>query len=196
MAEPVADIALIGLAVMGQNIILNMNDHGFVVCAYNRTTEKVDAFLANEAKGTNIVGAHSLEEMVAKLKKPRRVMLLVKAGSAVDAFIEKLIPLLDKGDIIIDGGNSEYQDSRRRCASLAEKGLLFVGSGVSGGEEGARYGPSLMPGGNPDAWPHIQPIFQVLINILLTFGPKIPMRHRLAKFFKLVRLRLKVEQMF
>jgi len=162
MSEPVADIALIGLAVMGQNIILNMNDHGFVVCAYNRTTEKVDAFLNNEAKGTKIVGAHSLEEMVSKLKKPRRVMLLVKAGAAVDAFIDKLVPLLDKGDIIIDGGNSEYQDSRRRCSTLEEKGILFVGSGVSGGEEGARYGPSLMPGGNPAAWPHLQPIFQAI----------------------------------
>lgn len=161
-SEPVADIALIGLAVMGQNIILNMNDHGFVVCAYNRTTAKVDAFLENEAKGTKVVGAHSLEEMVAKLKTPRRVMLLVKAGAAVDAFIDKLVPLLEKGDIIIDGGNSEYQDSRRRCASLAEKGFLFVGSGVSGGEEGARYGPSLMPGGNPEAWPHIRPIFQAI----------------------------------
>jgi 6-phosphogluconate dehydrogenase len=168
MTEPVADIALIGLAVMGQNIILNMNDHGFVVCAYNRTTEKVDNFLANEAKGTKVVGAHSLEEMVAKLKKPRRVMLLVKAGAAVDAFIDKLVPLLDKGDIIIDGGNSEYQDSQRRCTSLSEKGLLFVGSGVSGGEEGARYGPSLMPGGNPEAWPHLRPIFQVK-NYFLNF---------------------------
>jgi len=162
MSEPVADIALIGLAVMGQNIILNMNDNGFVVCAYNRTTEKVDAFLNNEAKGTKIVGAHSLEEMVSKLKKPRRVMLLVKAGAAVDAFIDKLVPLLGKGDIIIDGGNSEYQDSIRRCSSLQEKGMLFVGSGVSGGEEGARYGPSIMPGGNPAAWPHIQPIFQAI----------------------------------
>ena len=161
MAEPVADIALIGLAVMGQNIILNMNDHGFVVCAYNRTTSKVDDFLNNEAKGTKIVGAHSMQEMVQKLKKPRRVMMLVKAGSAVDAFIDQLVPLLDKGDIIIDGGNSEYQDSRRRCTALAEKGILFVGSGVSGGEEGARYGPSLMPGGNPEAWEHIRPIFQV-----------------------------------
>jgi len=158
--EPVADIALIGLAVMGQNLILNMNDHGFVVCAYNRTVEKVDAFLNNEAKGTKVVGAHSLEEMVAKLKRPRRVMLLVKAGSAVDAFIDKLVPLLEAGDIIIDGGNSEYQDTNRRCASLEEKGILYVGSGVSGGEEGARYGPSLMPGGNPKAWPHIKPIFQ------------------------------------
>jgi len=158
--EAVADIALIGLAVMGQNLILNMNDHGFVVCAYNRTTEKVDAFLNNEAKGTKVVGAHSLEEMVAKLKRPRRVMMLVKAGSAVDAFIDKLIPLLEPGDIIIDGGNSEYQDTNRRCADLEAKGILYVGSGVSGGEEGARYGPSLMPGGNPKAWPHIKDIFQ------------------------------------
>lgn len=160
MAEPVADIALIGLAVMGQNLILNMNDHGFVVCAYNRTTEKVDRFLANEAKGTKVVGAHSIKEMVSKLKKPRRVMMLVKAGSAVDAFIDQLVPLLEKGDIIIDGGNSEYTDSIRRAKSLAEKGLLFIGSGVSGGEDGARYGPSLMPGGHPDAWPSVKAIFQ------------------------------------
>ena len=155
-----ADIALIGLAVMGQNLILNMNDHGFVVCAYNRTTEKVDRFLANEAKGTKIIGAHSIQEMVSKLKKPRRVMLLVKAGSAVDDFIEQLLPHLEKGDIIIDGGNSEYVDSQRRTAYLESKGILFVGSGVSGGEEGARYGPSLMPGGNPAAWPAIKDIFQ------------------------------------
>lgn len=160
--KPVADIALIGLAVMGQNIILNMNDHGFVVCAYNRSTDKVDRFLENEAKGTKIVGAHSLEEMVAKLKRPKRVMMLVKAGAAVDGFIDKIVPLLDFGDIIIDGGNSEYQDSIRRCKALAEKGILFVGSGVSGGEEGARYGPSIMPGGNPEAWPHIRPIFQAI----------------------------------
>uniref|UniRef100_H2XQE7 6-phosphogluconate dehydrogenase NADP-binding domain-containing protein n=1 Tax=Ciona intestinalis TaxID=7719 RepID=H2XQE7_CIOIN len=155
-----ADIALIGLAVMGQNIILNMNDHGFVVCAFNRTVEKVERFLANEAKGTKIIGGTSLEDMVAKLKKPRRVMMLVKAGAAVDAFIDKLVPLLEPGDIIIDGGNSEYIDSIRRCKSLEEKGLLFVGSGVSGGEDGARYGPSLMPGGSPKAWPHIKDIFQ------------------------------------
>merc|ERR1712025_455802 len=142
--------------------ILNMNDHGFKVCAYNRTTEKVDEFLKNEAKGTEVVGAHSLQEMVAKLKKPRRVMILVKAGAAVDAFIEKLLPLLEKGDIIIDGGNSEYQDTVRRVKDLEEKGILFVGSGVSGGEEGARYGPSLMPGGNPAAWPAIKPIFQAI----------------------------------
>lgn len=155
-----ADIALIGLAVMGQNLILNMDDHGYVVCAYNRTTEKVDQFLANEAKGTKVIGAHSLSEMVSKLKKPRRIMLLVKAGSAVDDFINKIVPLLEKDDIIIDGGNSEYVDSQRRCKSLAEKGILFVGSGVSGGEEGARYGPSLMPGGNSLAWPAIKDIFQ------------------------------------
>uniref|UniRef100_A0A8C6XYE1 6-phosphogluconate dehydrogenase, decarboxylating n=1 Tax=Naja naja TaxID=35670 RepID=A0A8C6XYE1_NAJNA len=158
MAE--ADIALIGLAVMGQNLILNMNDHGFVVCAFNRTVSKVDDFLAKEAKGTKVIGAHSLEEMVSKLKKPRRVMLLVKAGSAVDDFINKLVPLLSHGDIIIDGGNSEYRDTTRRCKELKEKGILFVGSGVSGGEEGARYGPSLMPGGAKEAWPHIKTIFQ------------------------------------
>merc|ERR1711887_150522 len=146
----------------GQNLILNMNDHGFKVVAYNRTTSKVDDFLNNEAKGTNVVGAHSLEEMVGKLKRPRRVMILVKAGAAVDAFIDKLVPLLDHGDIIIDGGNSEYQDSQRRTTALSEKGILFVGSGVSGGEEGARYGPSLMPGGNPSAWPAIKPIFQAI----------------------------------
>lgn len=162
MGEPVADIALIGLAVMGQNLILNMNDHGFVVCAYNRTTDKVKSFLDNEAKGTKVIGAFSLEEMVGKLKKPRRVMMLVKAGTAVDAFIDKLVPLLSSGDIIIDGGNSEYQDTQRRTVDLEKKGILFVGSGVSGGEEGARYGPSLMPGGNPKAWPYIKNIFQAI----------------------------------
>ncbi|XP_077998003.1 6-phosphogluconate dehydrogenase, decarboxylating-like [Glandiceps talaboti] len=156
----VADIGLIGLAVMGQNLILNMNDHGFVVCAFNRTVEKVDRFLANEAKGTKVIGAHSLEEMVSKLKKPRRVMMLVKAGAAVDAFVDKLVPLMEAGDIIIDGGNSEYTDTIRRCKALKEKGILYCGSGVSGGEDGARYGPSLMPGGAPEAWPHIKDIFQ------------------------------------
>lgn len=137
-----------------------MNDHGYTVCAYNRTTSKVDDFLANEAKGTQIVGAHSVEELCAKLKRPRKVMLLVKAGSAVDAFIEQLLPFLEEGDIIIDGGNSHFPDSIRRAKELEGKGILFVGSGVSGGEEGARYGPSLMPGGNPKAWPHIKNIFQ------------------------------------
>jgi len=154
------DIGLIGLAVMGQNLILNMNDKGFTVIAYNRTTSKVDSFLANEAKGTNVQGAHSIEELVAKLKRPRKIILLVKAGSAVDDFIAQLTPHLEKGDIIIDGGNSHYPDTVRRVQELEVKGLLFVGSGVSGGEEGARHGPSLMPGGSPDAWPAIKEIFQ------------------------------------
>ena len=158
--EPKGDIALIGLAVMGQNLILNMNDHGFTVVAYNRTVTKVDAFLAKEAKGTKVLGARSIPEMISLLKKPRRVMMLVKAGSAVDDFIEQLLPHLEKGDIIIDGGNSLYEDSIRRTKALEAKGILFVGSGVSGGEEGARRGPSLMPGGNPKAWPFIKEIFQ------------------------------------
>jgi 6-phosphogluconate dehydrogenase len=158
--EPKADIALIGLAVMGQNLILNMNDHGFTVVAYNRTVAKVDEFLAKEAKGTNVVGAHSVEEMVAKLKKPRRVMLMVKAGKPVDEFIEQVLPHLEKGDIIIDGGNSLFEDTNRRTKYLEERGLLFIGTGVSGGEEGARNGPSIMPGGSPAAWPHVKNIFQ------------------------------------
>ncbi|ORX70406.1 6-phosphogluconate dehydrogenase, decarboxylating [Basidiobolus meristosporus CBS 931.73] len=160
--EPVADIAVIGLAVMGQNLILNMNDNGFVVCAYNRTVSKVDDFLANEAKGTKIVGAHSIEEMCKKLKRPRKVMLMVKAGAAVDAFIEQIVPFLEEGDIIIDGGNSHYPDTIRRTKALEAKGLYYVGSGVSGGEEGARYGPSMMPGGSIQAWEHVKPIFQAV----------------------------------
>lgn len=160
MSDKKGDLALIGLAVMGQNLILNMNDHGFTVVAFNRTVSKVEEFIANEAKGTKVIGATSMENMVSLLKKPRRVMLLVKAGQAVDDFIAKLVPLLEKGDIIIDGGNSEYRDTNRRCQELAKKGLLYVGSGVSGGEDGARYGPSLMPGGSPEAWPHIKDIFQ------------------------------------
>jgi 6-phosphogluconate dehydrogenase len=160
MSEGQSDIALIGLAVMGQNFILNMNDHGFKVTAYNRTTEKVDRFMANEAKGTNIFGAHSIEEMVKSLKRPRRVMLLVKAGPVVDKFIEQIVPHLEPGDIIIDGGNSEWGDSNRRAKELEEKGLLYVGTGVSGGEEGARFGPSLMPGGSEAAWAHVKDIFQ------------------------------------
>ncbi|KAJ2954550.1 hypothetical protein O0L34_g2834 [Tuta absoluta] len=162
MASPQADIALIGLAVMGQNLILNMNDHGFVVCAYNRTVSKVNEFLNNEAKNTKIIGATSLEDMVAKLKKPRKVMLLVKAGFAVDEFVKKLIPLLEKGDIIIDGGNSQYTDTQRWCKELASTGIHYIGMGVSGGEDGARYGPSLMPGGHAAAWPHVKPIFQAI----------------------------------
>ena len=160
--QPTGDIALIGLAVMGQNLILNMNDHGFTVVAYNRTTEKVDQFLANEAKGTKVQGAHSIEEMVSKLNPPRRVMLLVKAGKPVDEFIEQLIPHLSPGDIIIDGGNSLFDDTIRRTKYVESKGLLYIGTGVSGGEEGARRGPSIMPGGSPAAWPHVKPIFQAV----------------------------------
>lgn len=145
---------------MGQNLVLNMNDHGFVVSVYNRTVSKVDDFLANEAKGTQILGAHSIQEFVSHLKRPRRVMLLVKAGQAVDDFIEQLLPYLEPGDIIIDGGNSLYQDSMRRTAYLESKGFQFIGTGVSGGEEGARRGPSIMPGGSKSAWPHVKDIFQ------------------------------------
>lgn len=158
--QPTADIALIGLAVMGQNLILNMNDHGFTVVAYNRTVSKVDEFLNKEARGTNVIGAHSIEEMVGALKRPRRVMMLVKAGAPVDEFIEQLLPHLQPGDIIIDGGNSLYQDTMRRTKYVESKGLLYIGTGVSGGEEGARRGPSIMPGGSPAAWPHVKEIFQ------------------------------------
>lgn len=155
-----ADIGLIGLAVMGQNLVLNMNDHGYTVAVYNRTVSKVDDFLAGSAYGTKVIGAHTLEEFVQKLKRPRRIMLMVKAGDPVDEFIDLCVPLLEPGDIIIDGGNSLFTDSIRRCKALKEKGLLFIGAGISGGEEGARHGPSIMPGGNIDAWPHIKEIFQ------------------------------------
>ena len=157
---PQGDIGLIGLAVMGQNLVLNMNDHGYTVVVYNRTTSKVDDFLANEAKGTKIQGAHSIEELVAKLKRPRRIMMLVKAGQPVDDFIAQITPHLEPGDIIIDGGNSLFDDTNRRQRELEAKGLLFIGTGVSGGEEGARRGPSIMPGGSPAAWPHVKEIFQ------------------------------------
>ena len=160
--EAKADIALIGLAVMGQNLILNMDDHGYTVVAFNRTTAKVDEFLANEAKGTKVLGAHSREEMVAQLKTPRRVMMLVKAGKPVDDFIEQLIPHLEAGDIIIDGGNSLFGDTNRRQKYVESKGLLYIGTGVSGGEEGARHGPSIMPGGSPAAWPHVKDILQAV----------------------------------
>jgi len=160
--EPQGDIALIGLAVMGQNLILNMNDHGYTVVAFNRTVSKVDDFLQKEAKGSKVLGAHSIEEMVRLLKKPRRVMLMVKAGAAVDEFIEQILPHLEPGDIVIDGGNSLFEDTNRRVKYLESKGLLYVGTGVSGGEEGARRGPSIMPGGSPKAWPHVQPIFQAI----------------------------------
>lgn len=155
-----ADIGLVGLAVMGQNLVLNMADHGYHVCVYNRSKEKTDDFIQNRVEGRPISGASTLEELVGCLKAPRKVMLMVKAGEVVDSFIDQLVPLLDKGDMIIDGGNSLYTDSTRRTQALKEKGILFVGTGVSGGEEGARTGPSIMPGGNPEAWSSVKPIFQ------------------------------------
>jgi 6-phosphogluconate dehydrogenase len=160
MQKEICDIGLIGLAVMGQNLVLNMNDHGYRVAVFNRTISKVDDFINDEAKGTQVVGTHSISELIDALKKPRRVMLMVKAGETVDHMIDSLLPHLEKEDIIIDGGNSLYTDTNRRTKSLAEKGILFIGTGVSGGEEGARFGPSIMPGGNPSAWPHVKEIFQ------------------------------------
>ena len=158
--KELSDIGLIGLAVMGENLVLNMESKGFRVSVFNRTVEKVDKFMEGRGKGKNIYGAHSLEDFVGSLKAPRRVFLMVKAGQAVDDFIEKLIPVLDPGDIIIDGGNSHFPDTARRTAYVESKGLLYIGTGVSGGEEGALKGPSMMPGGSPAAWPHVKPIFQ------------------------------------
>ena len=155
-----SDIGLIGLAVMGENLVLNMESKGFRVSVFNRTVEKVDRFMEGRGKGLNIYGAHSLEDFVASLERPRKVFLMVKAGAAVDAFIDRLIPLLEPGDIIIDGGNTHFPDTTRRTAYVESKGLLYVGTGVSGGEEGALKGPSLMPGGSPAAWPFVKPIFQ------------------------------------
>jgi 6-phosphogluconate dehydrogenase len=160
MVDNTCDIGLIGLAVMGQNLVLNMNDHGYKVAVFNRTVSKVDEFINNQAKGTHVRGAHSIEEMCRLLKTPRRVMMMVKAGQVVDQTIDQIVPHLEKGDIIIDGGNSLYTDSERRNKDLAEKGILFVGTGVSGGEDGARHGPSIMPGGNPEAWPHVKDILR------------------------------------
>lgn len=157
---PQADIGLIGLAVMGQNLALNINDHGFTIAVFNRTTSKVDEFLQGPAKGTKIIGTHTIQEFIQSLKRPRRVMLMVKAGEPVDEFIDHVLPFLEKGDIIIDGGNSLFTDTNRRCRALKAKGILYVGAGISGGEEGARHGPSIMPGGNPEAWPHVKDIFQ------------------------------------
>ncbi len=155
-----ADIGLVGLAVMGQNLVLNMNDHGYNVAVYNRTKARVDEFLSGGARGTRVQGTHSLAELTHVLKRPRRVMLLVKAGDPVDAYIDRLLPLLEAGDIIIDGGNSNYLDTIRRTRYVEDHGLLYIGTGVSGGEEGARHGPSIMPGGSPAAWPHVRHIFQ------------------------------------
>ncbi|UTF61624.1 decarboxylating NADP(+)-dependent phosphogluconate dehydrogenase [Gilvimarinus sp. DA14] len=158
--KTLSDIGLVGLAVMGENLILNMESKGFTVTAYNRSVEKVTNFIEGRAKGKNIRGAESIEELVNSLEKPRKIMLMVKAGAPVDAFIEQLIPHLDKGDIIIDGGNTHFPDTNRRVEYLREKGIHFIGAGVSGGEEGALIGPSIMPGGAPEAWEYVKPIFQ------------------------------------
>jgi len=157
-----ADIGLVGLAVMGENLVLNMESHGYTCAVFNRTTSKVDEFIEGRGKGKKFIGTHSLQDLVKALKKPRKVMLMVKAGDVVDKFIDSLVPLLEKGDIIIDGGNSHYADSDRRTKALESKGLFFIGTGVSGGEEGALKGPSIMPGGSPDAWPHVKAIFQAI----------------------------------
>lgn len=157
-----ADIGIIGLGVMGENLVLNMESKGFIVAVYNRTTQKVTDFLNGRAKGKNIIGTYSLEELVQALKKPRLVMLMVKAGKPVDDFIEALLPCLDKGDIIIDGGNSNFKDTIRRTAFVESQGLYYIGTGISGGEEGALLGPSIMPGGSPQAWPAVKPIFQAI----------------------------------
>jgi 6-phosphogluconate dehydrogenase len=157
-----ADIGLVGLAVMGENLVLNMESHGYTVSVFNRTVDKVDHFINGRAKGLKIVGTHSIKDLVGTLKTPRKVMLMVKAGKPVDEFIEMLIPYLEKGDIIIDGGNSHFPDTIRRTKYLESKGMLYIGTGVSGGEEGALKGPSIMPGGSPAAWPHVKPIFQAI----------------------------------
>jgi 6-phosphogluconate dehydrogenase len=162
MAPANADIGLIGLAVMGENLVLNMESHGYTVAVFNRTRARVDDFLAGRAKGKHIVGCHSVKELVAALKKPRKVMMMVKAGPAVDQVIEEVAPLLEPGDILIDGGNTHYPDTTRRTKALKARGLLYIGTGVSGGEEGALRGPSIMPGGDPAAWPHVKPIFQAI----------------------------------
>ncbi len=157
-----ADIGLIGLAVMGQNLVLNIADHGFSVAVYNRSAEKTEAFLAGEAQEKPIIGASSIEELCNKLTSPRKIMLMVKAGEVVDSLIEQVLPQLDAGDIIIDGGNSLYVDTERRTQYCQDNGILYLGIGVSGGEEGARFGPSLMPGGNKAAWPLVSDIFQAI----------------------------------
>ncbi|MBA3484265.1 MAG: decarboxylating NADP(+)-dependent phosphogluconate dehydrogenase [Pirellulales bacterium] len=156
------DIGLIGLAVMGENLALNIESRGYKVAVFNRTTEKVDEFINGRAKGKNFVGCHSLKELVDSLKAPRKVLMMVKAGAPVDDLLGQLLPLMSKGDIPMDGGNSEFQDTERRTKTLEEQGFLYVGTGVSGGEEGALLGPSMMPGGSPAAWPHIKPIFQAI----------------------------------
>ena len=155
-----SDLGLIGLAVMGENLVMNMESKGFTVSVFNRTTEKVERFVNGRAKGKNIVGCYSLQQLVDSLEKPRKIMMMIKAGKPVDDMIEQLLPLLDDGDIIIDGGNSHFPDTMRRCAYVESKGKLYIGTGVSGGEEGALNGPSMMPGGSPAAWAAVKPIFQ------------------------------------
>ncbi len=163
MATPTADIGLIGLAVMGENLVLNMESHGFTVAVFNRTTAKVDEFVVHgRGKGKKIVGCHTVQDLIATLKRPRKIMIMVKAGAAVDAVIDELAPLLEKGDILIDGGNTHFPDTTRRQKALTAKGILYIGTGVSGGEEGALKGPSIMPGGDPAAWPAVKPIFQAI----------------------------------
>ena len=157
-----ADIGLIGLAVMGENLVLNMESKGYTVAVFNRTVDKVDQFVQGRGAGKNFIGAHSIEELCASLERPRKVMMLVKAGQAVDDFIEKIMPFLEPGDIIIDGGNSHFPDTIRRTKYVESKGFLYIGTGVSGGEEGALNGPSIMPGGSPAAWPAVKPIFQAI----------------------------------
>jgi 6-phosphogluconate dehydrogenase len=171
MSNESCDIGLIGLAVMGQNLVLNMSDHGYRVAVFNRTVSRVDQFLQHEAQGHAVVGAHDIQEFCRLLKRPRRVMLMVKAGQAIDEAIGQLMPHLEAGDIIIDGGNSFFSDSDRRTKDLADKGVLYVASGVSGGEEGARHGPSIMPGGNKAAWPQVKEIFQSIAAKALDGSP-------------------------
>lgn len=160
--KELSDIGLIGLAVMGENLVLNMESKGFRVTVYNRTTSKVDDFIKGRAKGKNITGAHTIEELISSLKRPRKVMIMVKAGKAVDEMIEMILPHLEKGDIIIDGGNTHFPDTNRRTAYVESKGMLYIGTGVSGGEEGALLGPSIMPGGSKAAWPEVKPVFQAI----------------------------------
>jgi 6-phosphogluconate dehydrogenase len=169
MANELCDIGLVGLAVMGENLALNIESRGYSIAVYNRTTSKVDELISGRAKGKKFVGYHSLEDLVKNLATPRKVMMMVKAGPAVDDLIETLLPLLSKGDILIDGGNTYYADTERRTKYVEGKGLLYVGTGVSGGEEGALKGPSMMPGGSPAAWPAVKPIFQA---ISAKVGPK------------------------
>ena len=160
--SPQADIGLIGLAVMGENLILNMESKGFTVACFNRTVSKVDDFINGRAQGKNIIGCHSIEELASALKRPRKIMLMVKAGQPVDDFIDLILPHLEDADIIIDGGNSHFPDTIRRTKKVEEAGLLYIGTGVSGGEEGALRGPSVMPGGSEKAWPEVKPIFQAI----------------------------------